>query len=149
MEKFEFKMDLDTPYIKAVRFFGAVLLGYFIAAGIFTFKFEGTIDWINSVTGITLSVFFAFFPGLVKKQSLTIDEAGIHLHNYTFHWGERKEITWEKIREIGVQNNLIEIKNRIGSTEKIKLPLHTKSQLEELRSYLKQMADSKGLEYIT
>ena len=148
MEKFEFKIDLDTPYIKAIRFLGALMLGFFVGFIAFTFKFEGTFDWMNTATGIMCSLFFAFFPGVAKKQSLTIDETGIRLHNYTFHWGRKKEVTWEKVRGIGVQKNVIEIKNSIGSTEKIKLPLHTKSQLEELKSYLKQITEIKGLDYI-
>lgn len=148
MEKFEFRVDLNTPYIKAIRFIGALGLGFFIGAIIFTLKYEGTIDWMNSATGILCSLSFAFFPGVAKKQSLTIDENGIYLQNYTFHWGQKNEITWEKIKGIRVNKNTLEIKNSIGSTEKIKLPLHTKIQLEELRSYLKQMTEIKGLEYI-
>ncbi len=148
MEIFEFKVDLNTPYIKAIRFIGALGLGFFIGAIIFTLKYEDTVDWMNSATGILCSLSFAFFPGVAKKQSLTIDENGIYLQNYTFHWGQKNEITWEKIKGVRVSKNGLEIKNSIGSTEKIKLPLHTKSQLEELRSYLKQMTDIKGLEYI-
>lgn len=148
MEKFEFKIDLDTPYIKALRFLGAALFGFFIGVTVITYKFEGNIDWISTVTGIMLSVFFAFFPGAAKKQSLTIDETGIYLHNYTFHWRQKKEITWEKVKGIRVGKNAIEIKNSIGSTERITLPLHTKSQLKDLESYLGQMSEIKGLEYI-
>jgi hypothetical protein len=146
MENFEFKVNDQAPYIKAIRFLGTALLGFFIGAIIFTLKYEGTFEWMN-LTGILLSLFFAFFPGK-NNPSLTIDEKGIHLHNYTFHWGEKNEIMWEKVKGIRVHKNVIEIKNSIGSTEKIKLPLHTKEQLEELRSYLKQMTEVKGLEYL-
>ena len=93
MEKFEFKIDLDTPYIKTIHFLGAAGVGFFIAAAIFTFKFERNVDWVYwlySINGLTLCLFFAFFPGAAKKQSLTIDETGIYLHNYTFHWGQKK-----------------------------------------------------------
>jgi hypothetical protein len=148
MEKFEFNVDLDTPYIKAIRFIGALGLGFVTGAIFFTLKFDGTVDWMNSATVTMCSLYFAFFPGVAKKPSLTIDETGIYLQNYTFHWGEKSEITWESILGIGVQNSVIEVKNSVGSREKIKLPLHTKSQLEELRSYLKQMTEMKGLEYI-
>jgi hypothetical protein len=148
MEKFELKIDLETPYIKTIRFLGAALFGFMIATIFSALKFEGQVDWVNSATGIALSVFFAFFPGAAKRQSLTIDETGIYLHNYTFHWGEKKEMKWEKVRGIGIQKNAIEIKNSIGSSEKINLPLHTKSQLEELRLYLKEAAKIKELEYI-
>lgn len=148
MEKFEFRVNLNTPYIKAIRFIGALGLGFFIGAIIFTLKYEGTVDWMNSAIGILCSMSFAFFPGVAKKQSLTIDENGIYLQNYTFHWGQKNEITWENIKGIRVSKSALEIKNSIGSTEKIKLPLHTNSQLEELKSYLKQMSEIKGLEYI-
>jgi len=148
MEKFEFKVDLNTPYIKAIHFLGAAFFGFFVGVIYFNLKYEGAIDWVNSATGIMCSLFFAFFPGVAKKQSLTIDETGIYLHNYTFHWGQKKEVTWEKVSGVRVHKNAIEIRNSIGATEKISLPLHTKNQLEELRSYLKQMTEIKGLEYI-
>lgn len=148
MEKFEFKIDVNTPYIKAIRFLGAAGFGFFIGIIVFTFKFEGTVDWINSATGIICSLLFAFFPGKAKDQSLTIDETGIHLHNYTFHWGQKKEITWEKVKGIGVHKNKIQIKNSIGSTEKIQLPLHTDDQLVELKAYIKQVTEIRELEYI-
>lgn len=149
METFELKIDLNTPYIKVIRFLGAALFGFFIAATILTFKYESHVDWMNSLTGIILSICFAFFPGTVKNQRLNIDESGIYLHNYTFNWGQKKELSWEKVRAIGVHKNVIEIKNSIGSTEKINIPIHTKSQLEDLKSYLKKMTDIKGLEYIS
>lgn len=148
MEKFEFKVDVNTPYIKTIRFLGIALFGFFLGAIVFTLKFEGNVDWMNSATGIMIGLVFAFFPGAAKKQSLTIDEKGIYLHHYTFHWGQKKEITWEKVKGIGVHKNVIEIRNSIGASEKIKLPLHTKKQLEELKSYLKQMTKIKELEYI-
>lgn len=77
MEKFEFKVDLNTPYIKAIRFIGVLGLGFFAAAIMFSLKYEGTVNWLNSVTGIMFCMFFAFFPGAAKKQSLTFDENGI------------------------------------------------------------------------
>lgn len=40
MEKFEFRVNLNTPYIKAIRFIGALGLGFFIGAIIFTLKYE-------------------------------------------------------------------------------------------------------------
>lgn len=148
MEKFEFKIDVNTPYIKAIRFLGAAMFGLFMGIIAITLKYEGTVDWMNSATGIIGSLLFAFFPGKAKNQSLTIDEKGIHLHNYTFHWGQKKEITWEKVKGIGVNKNKIQIKNSIGSTEKIQLPLHTDEQLEELKAYLKQVTEIRELEYL-
>jgi len=55
---------------------------------------------------------------------------------------------WDKIQGIGVQKNALQIRNSAGAKEKINLPLHTKSQLDELKSYLKKMVETKGLEYI-
>ncbi|MTI86930.1 MAG: hypothetical protein FH748_03060 [Balneolaceae bacterium] len=148
MEKLEFKADLNTPYIKIVRFLGAALFGFVVGSVVFTLKFEGTIDWMYSVSGIMCSLVFMAFPEIWKKQSLTIDEMGIYLHNYTFGNNQKREITWEEVKGIGVNGNSIEFKNNIGSTERINLPVYTKNQLKELRSYLKQMTDTKGLEYI-
>src|SRR5690554_2552596 len=148
MEKFELKIDLNTPYIRVIRFVGTLLLGFFIAMIILKFKYEGTVDWMSAPPGIIFSIIFAFFPGAAKKQALTIDEEGIHLHHYTFHWGQKKEIRWEKVKAVGVQKNKIEIKNSIGISEKIQLPLHTKEQLEELRAYLPRIAKVKEIEYL-
>lgn len=148
MEEFKLKIDLNSPYIKTINFLGAAFFGFFVGIIFFNLKYEGDNDWLNSATGLMCSLFFAFFPGAAKKQSLTINETGIYLQNYTFHWGQKKEITWEKVRGIRIYNNSIEIKNSIGATEKINLPLPTKTQLEDLRSYLKQVAEIKELEYI-
>jgi hypothetical protein len=148
MKKFEFKVDVNTPYVKIIRFFGVALFGFIIGSIVFTYKFEGSIDWMNSVTGIMCSLFLSVLPDVWKKQSLTIDEEGIYLHNYTFGQGQKKDITWEKVKGIGVNKNAIKLRNSTGSTEKINLPVYTKDQLEELRSYLKQMTKVKGLEYI-
>ena len=148
MENFEFNVDVNTPYIQAIRFLGAVILGFFIGAIVFIINYGGEVNWMITATGILHSLFFAFFPGAIKNQSLNIDETGIYLHNYTFHWGEKTEITWEEVRGVGVHKHTIEIRNSIGATEKIKLPLHTNHQLEELRSYLLQLTEAKGLEYL-
>ena len=146
MEKFKFRVDLNTPYMKAINFIGAASFGFIVGTIFLKLRYEGAIDWLNSATGIMCSLFIAFFPDAVKKQSLTIDETGIYLHNYTFHLGQKSEIKWENVSKIGVKSNVIQVINRVGSIEKIKLPIHTKSQLEELKSYLKQMTEIKNLE---
>jgi hypothetical protein len=69
MEKFEFKVDVNTPYIKIIRFLGTALFGFYMGAILFTSKFDGDIDWMNSTTGLLLSLVFAFFPGAAKKTS--------------------------------------------------------------------------------
>jgi|AntRauTorcE11897_2_1112592.scaffolds.fasta_scaffold31832_1 hypothetical protein len=148
MEKFELKVDINTPYMKVIQFIGVLGLGFFIGSIFFTLKFDGDVDWMNSATGIMCNLFLAFYPEAVKKHTLTIDDKGIFLHNYTFHRGRKNEITWEKINGIGIHKKAIQIRNSIGSTEKIQLPIHTKNQLEELRSYLEKVAQVKEVEYI-
>ena len=149
MEKFELIVDVNTRYIKVIRFIGALGLGFILGTTLSTFKYEGFVDWMNAISGLLCSFVLTIFPGVMKKHSLTIDDTGIYLQNYTFHWGQKTEITWEKIHEIGVQKNIIKIKNRMGSIEKINLPIHTKHQLEELKFYVKQMTEIKNLEYTT
>lgn len=148
MEKFELKVDLNTPYIKAIRFFGIFMLGFFIAAIVFKFKHGIIIDWMNALTGILLSIIFAFYPGLAQKKSLTVDEEGIYLNNYTFTWGGKKQYKWSEIKAVEVEKNRIKLKNSIGSTEKIKLPIYTKEQIKNLRTYLKKLTDAKQIEYL-
>lgn len=147
MKPFELKIDLNTPYIRVIHFLGAAGIGFFIAAVLFTYKFDGQIEWMNTVTGIICCALFAFFPGAAKKQSLTVDEDGIRLQNYTFHWGQKKEISWEQVRKVEVKNSSIHIINGVGSAEKIKLPLYTKKQKEALISYLKEVTLVKGMKY--
>jgi hypothetical protein len=148
MEKFEFNVDMNTPYVKIIRFLGAAAFGFMVGGIIVTVKLEGTIDWMISVSGIMCSLFMSVYPEIWKKQSLTIDEEGIYLNNYTFGWDQKKEITWEKVKGVGVKKNAIEFQNSNGIREKISLPVHTESQIEELRAYLKQMTNIKELEYI-
>ena len=94
------------------------------------------------------SILFGFFPGFAKLPELYFTEKGIYLKNYAFHWGERKEITWDKISSIRVDRTQLSIKNTIGSSEKIKLPLHTKEQIKNLKSYLKEITSKKEVEYL-
>ena len=60
---------------------------------------------------------------------------------------------WEKIRSIRVTNSWflstakIKITNTVGTSETIQLPLHTKNQLQELREYLEEAAEFKGVEF--
>lgn len=146
MEPFELKVDTNTTYIKIIRFLGAMMLGFFIGAIIFIHKYEGTIDWINSFTGITCSLVFAFFPGAARKQALIVNEEGIFLKNYSMFWG-KKEYKWSSVKAVVVKKNKIELTKKVGSTAKIKLPLHTEKQIENLRNYLRRVTNSKDIAY--
>lgn len=148
MEPFEFKVDTSTIYIKALNALGFILLGFAISSVLFAYKAGESIDWMNTFTLTICSLGFAFFPGFAKMPELHFNEEGIFLKNYFYHWGEKKEITWDKISSIRVDRNQLSIKNTIGSSEKIKLPLHTKEQINNLKSYLKEVATEKEVEYL-
>lgn len=146
MEPFELKVDTNTVYIKIIRFLGILMLGFFIGATIFIYKYEGTIDWMNSFTGITCSLVFAFFPGAAVNQDLIINEEGIFLNNYSTFWG-KKEYNWSSVKAVEVKKNRIELTKNVGSTAKIKLPIHTEEQIENLKNYLRQITSSKEIVY--
>jgi len=146
MEPFELKVDTNTTYIKVIRFLGTLMLGFFIGAISFKYKYEGTIDWMNSFTGIALSFVFAFYPGAASKKTLIINENGIFLKNYSFLRG-KKQYDWSSIKAIEVKKNKIELTKSIGSKAEIKLPIHTEQQIEKLKKYLQQLTNSKEIVY--
>jgi hypothetical protein len=146
MEPFELKVDTNTIYIKIIRFLGTMMLGFFIGAILFKYRYEGTIDWLNSFTGIVLSLVFAFYPGASGKQAILINEDGIFLKNYPL-WKGKKEYDWSSVKAVEVKKNRIELTTSVGSTEKIKLPIHTKDQIANLKTYLRQLADSREIAY--
>lgn len=146
MEPFELKVDTNTTYIKIIRFLGTLMLGFFIGAIIFIHKYEGTIDWINSFTGITCSLVFAFFPGAAGIQALIINEEGIFLKNYSTFWG-KKEYNWSSVKAVEVKKNQIKLTKKVGSTAKVKLPIHTEKQIENLKNYLQQVTSAKEIVY--
>ncbi|MDZ7659265.1 EbsA family protein [Fodinibius sp.] len=146
MEPFELKVDTNTIYIKIIHFLGTLMLGFFIGAIIFIYKYEGTIDWMNSFIGITCSLVFAFFPGAAVNQALIINEEGIFLKNYSTFWGKKK-YNWSSVKAVEVKKNRIELTKNVGSTAKIKLPLHTDEQIKNLKNYLRQVTRSKEIAY--
>tara|TARA_R110002124_G_scaffold135815_3_gene298862 strand:- start:20773 stop:21222 length:450 start_codon:yes stop_codon:yes gene_type:complete len=148
MESFEFKVDTSTKYIKTLNALGFVIFGFTIGITTFAYKTGESIDWMNTFMLTVWSILFGFFPGFAKLPELYFTEKGIYLKNYAFHWGERKEITWDKISSIRVDRTQLSIKNTIGSSEKIKLPLHTKEQIKNLKSYLKEITSKKEVEYL-
>lgn len=148
MESFEFKLDTSTIYMKILNALGFTLLGYSIGVTLFAYQHGEPIDWMHTFTLTVCSLGFAFFPGFAKMPELHFNEDGIFLKNYTYHWGEKKDITWDKISSIRVDRNQLSIKNSIGSTEKIKFPIYTKEQIKNLKSYLKEVAFQKEVEYL-
>ncbi|MFV1883145.1 MAG: EbsA family protein [Balneola sp.] len=149
MKEFKLEINTNTIYIKAIRFFGALFIGLSLGWISYELKYGMEVEWMNALSSILCGIVFAFFPGAMAKQSLTINEDGIQTHHYKFYWGERDSIKWEKISAISVQRNKILIKNKVGSTEKISLPLHTTEQIKSLKSYLKEISEFKNIEYKT
>lgn len=149
MKDFKLEIDTNTIFIKVIRFLGALFIGLSLGWISFELKHGMEVDWMNALTSIICGIVFAFFPGAMAKQSLTINEDGIQTHHYRFHWGERDSIKWEKISAISVQGSKILIKNKVGSVEKVSLPLHTKEQIQSLISYLKEAAEFMKVEYNT
>ncbi|MFA5670454.1 MAG: hypothetical protein WC967_14535 [Balneolaceae bacterium] len=148
MEKFEFRVDVNTPYMKAIRFIGPLAMGFIIGVNIINYKNGIGINWMSALTGIALGFVFFFFPDKAKKKYLIIDEGGINVHNYKAHWGDHREIKWDNIKSVRIDRNIIHYKNNIGSSDKIPLPFHTKKQVVNLKNYLKELAAVKGIEYL-
>jgi len=148
MEKFDVKTDMGLPLIKVVRFVGTLFLGFFIGAIFMIYRFEGSVDWMSTSTVIFASLVMALFPGSRIKEHIIVDEEGITFFNYDLFGRKKKRFVWQKIKAVGVSKNVLEIKNSIGSTENVKLPIISRKKREELKEYLKQLTDSKGLEYL-
>ncbi|MBO6620274.1 MAG: hypothetical protein JJ892_13160 [Balneola sp.] len=148
MEPFELKTDTSTFYMKALKALGFILLGFTIVITLLTYKNGEPINWMNTFTLTVCSLAFALFPGFATMSEIHFNEEGIFLKNHSYHWGEKKEITWDKISSIRVDKSQLSIKNTVGSSEKIKLPIYTKDQIEGLKSYLKEVASQKEVEYL-
>jgi hypothetical protein len=59
----------------------------------------------------------------------------------------KKEYKWSVIKSVEIKKNGLELKNKIGSIRKINLPVNSNKQLEKLGNYLKQIAESKKINY--
>jgi hypothetical protein len=153
MKEFKLELDRNTVYIKTIRFIGTLLMGFFIGAIFIKLRNGLEVDWMAVPGGFFPALFFAFFPGFGKTQSITINEHGFYTEGYAFHYGEQTKIEWEKIRSVRVEKGSfftsarIIIKNQVGSTEKIPLPLFTKSQFSNLKTYLQEAASAKEVSY--
>jgi hypothetical protein len=144
MESFELKVDTNTIYVKIIRFLGTLMLGFFLGAIVFIFKYAGSVSWVHAFIGITCSLTFAFFPGAAVRQALIVNEDGIFLNNYSTFWGT-KEYNWSTIKAVEVKKHTLELTRNIGSTERVKLPLHTDEQIEKLKTYLSQLTGTKEI----
>ena len=148
MEKFELKTDMGLTLTNATRLIGTVFFGFFVGAVFMIYKFDGQFSWIIVLPGILCSLALALFPGVRRNECLTLDEDGITFFNYHLFGGKEKKIVWDKINAIRVHTNTIEVTNNLGASMHMRLPLHTKKKRDLLKHYLKQLTNSKALEYL-
>ncbi len=147
MKEFNLEVDATTSYMKVFRAIGVIGLIIFTVSLTLEWTKGEEIDWLNIAVGILYSSIFLFFPEIMKKQSLTFNEEGILRHNYNTYWGEKNEFEWENIKELSIRKNKIVIKNKVGASERIKLPVYTDQQMLELKEYLGEMAKTKEFEF--
>lgn len=152
MQEFKLQIDTNTISIRAIRFIGSFVLGFFAALIFSDFKQGNEIDWMPLIGGIGGCIAFAFYPGLMaKKQALVINKHGIQTVGYAYHFQERNKMSWDKIRSIQfveptfLTSGKLSIINTVGSTENISFPLHTKNQLQEFKEHLATFASAKGI----
>ncbi|MEP1150829.1 MAG: hypothetical protein ABJH08_03780 [Balneola sp.] len=148
MEPFEFKIDTSTFYIKTLNALGFIFLGFAFSAILSAYKHGEPIDWMNTSTSLVLSLVLAFFPGRAKIPSFTINDQGIFLKNYGLQDAESSKIHWDKISSIRVERKQLSIKKTIGSYESVRFPIFTKNQVEDLKTYLKEITAQKEVEYL-
>ena len=149
MKEFKLETDINTIQFKTIIFLGILLFGFSIWS-IFNGVTTGDLAWINSFTGLIIgaALVFVFSFGNLRKQSLVIDEKGFHANNYKLNLGGKEKIEWGKISTISLNRNKIVVKNSIGSTERMSLPmLHTKQQVLKLKEYLKEIAETRDIEF--
>ena len=151
MKEFRLEVDTNTKYMKIIRGFGKIGLGVLIGLAIARLKAGQPFEW-NMIIGFLNAGFLAFFPGkAMNGQALIINEEGIFTKGYSFHFRERTKMRWDDIRSIQVADSWffgtakIRIINTSGASETIPIPLHTKPQIEDLKSYLKDASTSKNI----
>lgn len=147
MEIFEVKVNLQTSLMKGIRFLGPFFIGFFVCNIILTLHYEGNLDWSIVISGIVY-VLSVIFISRDFKQSITIDKNGILLHHYSFLPMTKKGIEWKQVKSISIIRNKFFIKNRIGSTIKIRLPLQTKKEISEVKTFLKGLSKVTGVKYV-
>lgn len=148
MEKFNFKSELGLTFTNTSRLLGTVFFGFFLGTIFTIYKLEGQFEWTTLLPAILCSLALALFPGVRRKECLTLDEEGITFFNYHLFGGKENKIVWDKINSIRVHTNTIEVKDNFGSSIHMRLPIHMKKKRDLLKNYLKQLTDSKSLEYL-
>lgn len=147
MKEFNLEIDATTSYMKVFRSIGVIGLILFTTFLILDLYKGNEINWLNTISSYLYASFFLFFPEISKRQSLTFNGEGIQRHNYNTYWGEKNEFEWEKVSELTLRKNKIVLKNKVGASEKIKLPVYTHEQMLELKEYLEEIAKTKDFEF--
>jgi hypothetical protein len=152
MKEYTLEPDTNTIYFRTLSGLGFIIIGLSIGWTSFEIKHDMPVDWFNSISLLCYGILFGYgLPTISKRQSITINKDRIYTKGYTFHFGQKSSVDWDSIRSIRfvkgsfLGTSRIEIKNQIGSTEKISLPIHTKSQIIELKEYLAELSKHKNL----
>jgi len=148
MEKFKLKTDLGLTLTNATRLLGTVFFGFFLGTIFTIYNLGGQLEWTTLLPAILCSLALALFPGVRRNECLTLDEDGIIFFNYHLFGGTENKIVWDKINAIRVHTNTIEVKDDLGSSMHMRLPIHTKKKRDQLKHYLKQLTNNRSLEYL-
>ncbi|TVQ65868.1 MAG: hypothetical protein EA360_07985 [Balneolaceae bacterium] len=145
MNDYVIRENPDRPLLKFFRFIGIFYLGFFSGAVTTVYLLQERIEW-TSVILIFLAL--AFWGSRTRSiKSVKISEKGITFTNYLPFGGKSKTFAWDTIREVTLQKKVIELRNNAGSTEKLKLPYHSKQQGEELREILENLSKENAFQY--
>lgn len=150
MNEFKLEIDKNTKYIKALRYLGVFIAGVSFFPLLQIILGSEPFDWKTlyySGYGIVMGIVFFFIPENWFRSNLLITDEGIFsIPNKTDYWG-RNKVYWSKIQSIALNKTHILLKTSVGSKRKIRLPIYTEDQWSELKNYLKEAAEFKGVEF--
>lgn len=145
MDYLELRDNPNRPILKFFRSFFLLYLGFVSGVAVTIYLTEGRIEWTSAFL-IFLALVFAGSRTLTIK-SVTFTDHGIRFTNYLPFGGKSKTFQWDQMREVTLRKRVIEINNSVGSTEKVKLPHHTKEKGKQLHAILEQLSSEKAFIY--
>ena len=148
MKQFDFEKDYSTIYMKSLNILGYLLLGF--AIGIITYKFKlgEPINWMHIAPLFIFGLVFTLFPLFSKLPTFKVNDQGFFFKNHKVHKLERKTISWDKVSSIQVKKDHLSIEKTAGPKEEINLPNYSKKQVNDLKSYLKEISFQKDVNYL-
>ena len=137
MTRITVKTDVNTLWIKAIRYTGTLFLGAFLGIIFYKLKNDLPVEWINFLGGSLSSLFLSVFPGFGSKHHVTVNDSGIFTSSSNQpETGYKSEYPWEKIRSAELDRNRLLITTTAGNTERVRLPIFTKTLWSELEAVL-------------